>query len=206
MIRWKGNTIEKDFIYTVNKAAYSEIKVKGSLFIGSLFPAESREEAETTLIEIRKKYYDATHNCFAYIITPDDFRYSDDGEPSGTAGRPIWQVLGKFQLERVLCVVTRYFGGTKLGTGGLIRAYSQSAEETIARAEVVKKLLPVTLQLKYNFSLISKIHHLASGFNAQITDDADASGMISKVQILPSRKNDFLEKVIQETAGKVQII
>ena len=121
--------IEPDYYLTIQETSGAEIKIKGSRFIGIISPVADKVNAEKILIEIRKEFRNATHNCFAYRINSQEFRYSDDGEPSGTAGRPILSMIDKYQLQRVVLVVTRYFGGTKLGTGGLIRAYSQSADK-----------------------------------------------------------------------------
>ena len=101
----------------------------------------NKQQAETVYANIRRKYYDATHNCFAYRISPDDFRYSDDGEPSGTAGRPIFQVLENKNLTQTIIIVTRYFGGTKLGTGGLSRAYADTASEVISKTKLDVKTI-----------------------------------------------------------------
>lgn len=140
---------------TINQEVSAEIVEKKSKFISNLFYVENVQEAEQKLEEIRKKHYDARHHCFAYRIIDGQKsieRASDDGEPSGTAGAPMLQLLNKNELVNVLVVVTRYFGGILLGTGGLVRAYSQATSEAIQKAnwinlsqgEVIK--LPVTYQ------------------------------------------------------------
>ena len=115
---------EIDKYYTIKAAKRTEIKIKGSKFIGSAIPVNTKEEALNKLQDIRSEFYDATHNCFAWQIGHDknDFRFSDDGEPSGSAGKPILQAIEKFNISNVLVVVTRFFGGTKLGVGGRITA------------------------------------------------------------------------------------
>ncbi|MEJ2053208.1 MAG: YigZ family protein, partial [Calditrichaceae bacterium] len=107
--------INNDIYLVPASTTNTEIKVKGSKFISAVFPVSSKEEAETVYADIKKKYYDATHNCFAYRINANNFRYSDDGEPNGTAGKPILQIIDNKGMNEILCVVTRYFGGTKLG-------------------------------------------------------------------------------------------
>lgn len=140
---------------TIEKEVSAEIVEKKSKFIGNLFYVENVKEAEAKLEEIRKKYHDARHHCFAYRIIGENSvmeRASDDGEPSGTAGAPMLQLLNKNELVNILVVVTRYFGGILLGTGGLVRAYSQATSEAVQKAswidlekgEVVK--LPVSYQ------------------------------------------------------------
>lgn len=140
---------------TIEKEVSAEIVEKKSKFIGNLFYVENVKEAEAKLEEIRKKYHDARHHCFAYRIIEDNHvveRASDDGEPSGTAGAPMLQLLSKNEIVNSLVVVTRYFGGILLGTGGLVRAYSQATAEAVQKAkwiglekgEVIK--LPVSYQ------------------------------------------------------------
>lgn len=140
---------------TIEKEVSAEIVEKKSKFIGNLFYVENVKEAEAKLEEICKKYHDARHHCFAYRIIGENSvmeRASDDGEPSGTAGAPMLQLLNKNELVNILVVVTRYFGGILLGTGGLVRAYSQATSEAVQKAswidlekgEVVK--LPVSYQ------------------------------------------------------------
>lgn len=140
---------------TIEKEVSSEIVEKKSKFIGNLFYVENVQEAEAKIEEIRKRYHDARHHCFAYRIIGENGvteRASDDGEPSGTAGAPMLQLLNKNELVNVLVVVIRYFGGILLGTGGLVRAYSQATSEAVQKAswiglekgEVIK--LPVSYQ------------------------------------------------------------
>lgn len=125
---------------TIEHNASAEITEKKSKFISDLFYVETIEEAENKIQEIRKKYHDAKHHCFAYRILENNNiieRFSDDGEPSGTAGGPMLQILSKEEFVNVLVVVTRYFGGVLLGTGGLVRAYSQATSESILKAKLV---------------------------------------------------------------------
>ncbi len=118
-----------DVYYTIADVKRAELKVKGSRFTATVLPAADKSQALQRLDDVRKEFYDATHNCFAYRLGFDglDFRAADDGEPSGSAGKPILFMLQKYDVSDVLLVVTRYFGGTKLGVGGLARAYSESA-------------------------------------------------------------------------------
>lgn len=122
-----------DTYFTVKEPISNELVIKGSRFIGTAIPVRSKDEALQCLSDIRSKFYDATHNCYAYRLGRNgfDFRFSDDGEPNGTAGKPILFMIQKYEFSDVLVVVTRYFGGTKLGVGGLSRAYSDTAEELL---------------------------------------------------------------------------
>lgn len=128
-----------DTYYTISSAVRSEIKIKGSRFIGSAIPVATKETAMAELEKVRKEFFDATHNCFAYRFGSDglEFRTADDGEPNGSAGKPILFSIQKAQASDILVVVTRYFGGTKLGVGGLARAYSESATDVLNQCEIV---------------------------------------------------------------------
>lgn len=127
---------------TIEENVTAQIVEKKSKFIANIFKIETKEDAEKLIRETKKKYYDARHNCFAYRVIEDEKvieRASDDGEPSGTAGMPILNILIKNELCNILIVVTRYFGGILLGTGGLVRAYSTSTLKAIENSKIVTK-------------------------------------------------------------------
>jgi uncharacterized YigZ family protein len=126
--------------YTISQRVRTELKVRGSRFIATVIPVASKEEANEELDRIRKEFWDATHNCYAWRLAPDglQYRFADDGEPSGSAGKPILFVVQQRELLNILVVVTRYFGGTKLGVGGLARAYADAASAALDLAEVVE--------------------------------------------------------------------
>ena len=124
---------------TITSPTQSKITIKGSKFLGFAYPVDTIEEVESKLHNIRKKYYDATHHCYAWQLESGidmTFRYNDDGEPSGTAGKPLYGVIQRLDITNVLVISVRYFGGTKLGTGGLIKAYGQSASDTLNEAKI----------------------------------------------------------------------
>ena len=130
--------------------------VKGSRFFARSFRIDSREDAERRLTDLRKRFHDATHHCFAWILSENrggEFRYSDDGEPSGTAGKPISDMISKHGLVNVLVVVTRYFGGTKLGSGGLVRAYSEAADLVLKNSGVVEIEEGVEVTFTFSYDL-----------------------------------------------------
>ena len=132
----------KEF-YTIEKNVETEIVVKKSKFIANIFYISTNKEAEEKIKEIKKKYFDARHNCFSYRVVENDNiieKASDDGEPSGTAGGPMLNILQKNNLANILIVVTRYFGGILLGTGGLVRAYSDALLEALEKTSKVKML------------------------------------------------------------------
>ncbi|MDZ7795955.1 MAG: YigZ family protein [Candidatus Marinimicrobia bacterium] len=125
---------------TISRTSESKINIKGSKFLGFAYPLENEEEVNTILASLRKKYYDATHHCYAWQVGYGKdmrFRYHDDGEPSGTAGKPIYMAVTHRELTNILVVSVRYFGGTKLGTGGLARAYGQSASLALDKAKTI---------------------------------------------------------------------
>jgi len=153
-------------IITITKSFEFKFKEKGSLFIGQAFPINSTEESEKILGSIRKKYYDATHNCYAYKLLINDTKYSDDGEPNGTAGLRILNAINHFELINVLVIVTRYFGGTKLGVGPLGKAYYNSALGVLKEAELIKKENYSRIQIQFNYNLISHVHHFLNQFKA----------------------------------------
>ena len=148
-----------------NKTA--EIVEKKSRFIVNIFYVESVETAEEKLAEIKKKYYDAKHNCFAYIIgtNGEQVKSSDDGEPQGTAGHPMLDILKGNELTNCIAIVTRYFGGTLLGTGGLVRAYSDSLKAAIALAEFSEIKTAYEVQFDLNYDDYGKVEKLVQNYN-----------------------------------------
>ena len=131
----------------------AEFTEKRSTFIGHVWPVETEEEARRRIEEMKKKYHDARHNCWCYLLKDGPVRYSDDGEPQGTAGQPMLGVFQKEGVVNVCCVVTRYFGGVLLGAGGLVRAYTQSAKDALdaAGVSVVRRWLELAVECPYNF-------------------------------------------------------
>ena len=147
---------------TISNDSEAEIIEKKSKFIANIFYVETREEAEEKIKEIKKKYFDARHNCFAYsIFTKDRIieRFSDDGEPSGTAGAPMLNILSSQNLRNVVVIVTRYFGGILLGTGGLVRAYTGAVQEALKNVEIIEKYLGLEVKLEVNYPNLEKLKY-----------------------------------------------
>ena len=158
----------KKEIKTIFKKSEYQFKEKGSLFVGRVFPIQDVDEAESILAEIRKKYYDATHNCYAYkFIDEESFKYSDDGEPSGTAGIRIFNAIKHFILSNVLVISTRYYGGTKLGVGPLGKAYYNSAFGAIENATIVTKVNYSKIIINFGYDFISDVHHFINTYKVQ---------------------------------------
>ena len=148
-------------VKTVGAPSHDTIYEKKSEFIGYISHAKTEADAQAFLASIRKKHYDARHACYAYIIKDEKIeRQSDDGEPQKTAGMPILEVLRHSGLEDVIIVVVRYFGGTLLGTGGLVRAYTQAAQAAVASAEILSYSLCVDLSIEIDYPLYDKLMRL----------------------------------------------
>ncbi len=191
----EDQVLSEDAYYVPAGTVEAEIKVKGSRFIAQIFPAETREMAEEIYNRVKKKYHNATHNCFAYRITRDEFRYSDDGEPSGTAGKPILQALDGRQLFEVLCVVTRYFGGTKLGTGGLIRAYSAATEAAVQKLKIKTKLRTLRYKIGLPYEQEAMFRRLMEKSGGKIITADYADGVEMETEIPVSQHRQFESQI-----------
>ena len=157
---------------TIKQDTSAEIVEKKSKFIANVFYVETVEQAEEKVKEIKKKYFDARHNCFAYsIFTKEGIinRFSDDGEPSGTAGGPMLNILNGKELTNVVVIVTRYFGGILLGTGGLIRAYTGAIQEALSKIQEVKKDLGLEVALKTTYQDLEKLKYYLKQNEIEIT-------------------------------------
>ena len=155
--------------FTIDKSVESIYKEKGSKFLSFLYPVSSVDEVKEYLTQLKKKYYDATHHCYAYIIGYDKetFRMNDDGEPSSTAGKPIYGQLQSNDLTNVLLVVVRYFGGTKLGVSGLIKAYKESSAECIALAQIVEKQVKNKYNIYFAYEDMNVVMNILKQNNAE---------------------------------------
>lgn len=188
-------------MYTIDQTyEYTQI-IKKSTFICTLIPVKNIEEVNQKLKEIRKKYYDATHNCYSYILTDDSnneiVKASDDGEPSQTAGVVILDVLKKQSLTNILAVVTRYFGGIKLGAGGLVRAYSSTTSETVKLVTFKEIIKTIPLTITMNYSYVTEILNLFK--NYEIASHAYKEN-VTITFIIPEKEKEFLvSKVINLT-------
>lgn len=196
----------KESYRTVRHAATDEIVEKRSRFIADVKPVETEEEALAFLEEIKKKYWDARHHVFAYVLEENNTqRYSDDGEPAGTAGLPVLDMIKKEGLSNLIVVVTRYFGGILLGTGGLVHAYSKAAKTGVETAEPVTMTLCCELTVECEYSLLGKIQSeaCAKGYGISGTDYAE-NVKISILVPVPE-KFSFEADMIDKTNGRVSI-
>lgn len=160
-------------IKTISKDETAELIEKKSKFIANIYAVESVKEAESKIKDIKKKYHDARHNCYAYSVMENGqtvVRMSDDGEPSGTAGEPILNVILKNELQNVLIIVTRYFGGILLGTGGLTRAYSNISIQALKNTDIIEKEEGIQLEVGVNYADNAKFKYYCSKNNIKIID------------------------------------
>lgn len=187
---------------SVKQCSEAEYTVNRSRFIGRCFPVDSEEAALCLLGDIRKKHWDATHNCFAYRIGENAAaRFSDDGEPGGTAGKPIMDVLTGRELTNVLCVVTRYFGGILLGAGGLVRAYSKSAADAVAKAGMVSYLPGTVLDIPMDYSRYGALEGFIRA-NAEVRNVAFAQNVVVTVAVEDTNLLKFMKEVTERSDGR----
>ena len=180
-----------------NDKVVGEIVEKKSKFIATLFYVNNEEQAQEIIKATKKQYFDARHNCYAYrIITNENVieRQSDDGEPSGTAGGPLLNILQKNNLGNVLVIVTRYFGGILLGTGGLVRAYSAAAMDAIEKAIITTEVLGIQVELEIEYPEFEKLKYFAEKNGVQIVDTIYENTIKCYIEI----PKELLEKVINE--------
>ena len=184
---------------TVYEGGEGEMVEKKSRFIATVRPVSTEEEALAFIEEMKKKYWDARHNCYAYSIGKNrEFtRCSDDGEPSGTAGRPMLDVILGEDIYNVAVVVTRYFGGVLLGTGGLVRAYSKAVQEGLAGSLVIEKKKGISLKVTTDYTGIGKIQYIAGERQIPILDSEYTDKVILKL-LVPDAETEAVQKAITE--------
>lgn len=192
---------------TIDIGGTAEITEKKSRFIANIFPVEKEEEALEILEQMRKKYWDARHNCWAYVVGIDQVaaRCSDDGEPAQTAGKPILDVIQGQELHNVLIVVTRYFGGVLLGTGGLVRAYSKASQEGLLHSKIITRKLGIKLTIHTDYNGIGKIQYLLGKREMKPLDTLYTDTVQVKVVVPEEEKGSLEAEITESTAGKAAI-
>lgn len=181
-----------------------EFVEKKSRFIGRVWPVETEAEALEKIQEMKKQHYDATHNCWAYVIKDGPMRFSDDGEPGGTAGNPMMQVLQRENLYNVVCVVTRYFGGILLGAGGLVRAYTKGAKIAIDAAGKSMKRVWSVLYIPCPYPYYERMKLEIEAFEGVIRDTQFGAEVELEILIAQPKCQAFLERITDMTAGTVE--
>ena len=192
---------------TIEGECVGEIEEKRSRFIATIRHMETQEEAAAFYEEMRKQYWDARHNCTACILGRNgEYRHSsDDGEPSGTAGRPMLEVLDGAGLTDVAVVVTRYFGGTLLGTGGLVRAYSGAVQESLKQAKVIEKRLCTCLRITTDYNGVGKLQYLFGQRQLQVLDAVYEQEVSFRIAVPPEEVAAVTAAAADATAGKAVI-
>jgi uncharacterized YigZ family protein len=181
-----------------------EFVEKKSRFIGRVWPVETEEQALEKIQEMKKQHYDATHNCWAYVLKSGPVRFSDDGEPGGTAGMPMVQVLQKEQLFNVVCVVTRYFGGTLLGAGGLVRAYTKGAKIAVDAAGKSMKRVWSVLYVPCPYTFYERVKLEVAAFDGIIRDTQFGAEVELEILVAAAQAQPFIDRLTDMTAGTVE--
>lgn len=192
-------------IKTVKYFHQSSIKEKGSEFIAIVYPVDNEGNALNHLNEIRKKFYDASHHCYAYKIKSGELKYSDDGEPNGTAGIRILNAIEHFGLTDLLLIVVRYFGGTKLGVGPLGKAYYNASINVLEPSEIVTETLYEEIELSVEFGFISHIHRIINQFSAIISSSQFTTEAFFKCYVRPADFEKIQSELTNLTNGQISI-
>ena len=181
-------------------AAQAEYVEKKSRFIGQVFPVTSEQEAKTILERVRKQHYDARHNCWCYILKSGQKRYSDDGEPQGTAGQPMLNVFEREGVADVMCVVTRYFGGILLGAGGLCRAYTKAAKDALDAAGIARMQPWLRASVSVPYALFERVKLLLAAQNG-VLEDAQYGAEILLTYRIPTGADEALKTALRELSS-----
>lgn len=191
----------------VYKGGQGEITEKKSRFIATVRPVESEDEAVSFINETKKKYWDARHNCSAFVIgkRQELTRCSDDGEPAGTAGRPMLDVLLKENIHNAAVVVTRYFGGVLLGTGGLVRAYQQATKAGLSASEIIEKKDGAVLFIRTDYTGIGRLQYLFAQEKITVMDTAYEAEVLVKAVIPENDKKRIEKTIIEQTNGTAKL-
>ncbi len=191
--------------WTIDHEEKAEIVEKKSIFIANIYPVADEKEAQAKLSDIKKKYHDAKHNVFAYRLVNDAERYSDDGEPSGTAGMPILNILRGENLQNVLIVVTRYFGGILLGTGGLVHAYSAATKEAISKAKKNEMILHSKYRVTISYELYQTVEYYCRTNNIKIINSSFLDVVVLEIIVKKEKEEALIQKIVELSNGSAGI-
>jgi len=182
-------------------------KIKGSRHIANVFPVKNQQEIDTALESVRSRMSGANHHAYAWRLGrgENDFRYSDDGEPSGSAGRPILKHIDGQAVTDVLVVVTRYFGGTKLGTGGLVRAYGGAAQEALELADIVEVIPHATIRIQHAYEDSGALASVCNTFDLQPTNSDYGTQVYVEISVPQTQADEFARAVRDATAARARI-
>lgn len=190
---------------TILEPGFGEIVEKKSRFIGYVCHVESEKAAIDFVTSVKKKHYDARHNCFAYVVGEENpiFRFSDDGEPGGTAGKPILEVITGNGLCNICIVVTRYFGGTLLGTGGLVRAYTEAAKAAVSSTNIVRKRMVQPVRIHTNYNDLGKLQYILGSEGITTLESEYGQDVVLLVEILVDEVDRIMQLMTEATAARV---
>lgn len=193
-----------DTFRTIASSSEGSYKEKGSKFLSFAFPVKNVDEINQILAQYRKQYYDARHICYAYMLgnAKNEWRANDDGEPSGTAGRPILGQINSFELTNVLVIVVRYFGGILLGTGGLITAYKEASRDALEQASIVEQTIDEIISIEFDYLLMNEVMRIVKEMSLQILDQSFDNMCAMKLAI---RQSDA-EKVKSKLENIIGVI
>ena len=192
--------------YIPSGVSRTEFTEKRSRFIGHVWPVDSEEQARARIEETKKQHYDARHNCWCYQIRGGAVRYSDDGEPQGTAGQPMLNVFQREGVENVCCVVTRYFGGILLGAGGLVRAYTQSAKDALDAAGISVVRRWGAMEVPCSYGQFEAMRREVLSFGG-VVENVDYGADVVLSCLLPEeRAEDFAARILDVSAGTIQVL
>jgi len=193
-------------IKTIKNPVETKFKEKASVFIGKPFHVLTEIEAEKILVEIRKKYYDAAHHCYAYKLASDIRKYSDDGEPSGSAGLRILNAIEHFELTNCIVVIIRYFGGTKLGVGPLGKAYYTTAFQTLQLSDIIEQKLFRKASIVFDFQFLNQCHRIIANYNAKILE-SNYDSNVNLVCLFHSKDiNNVIIELTEISKGQIKML
>ncbi len=207
--------ISEDEYLTIKSSVRDKLVVKGSVFLTEASPIQTQKQAEQKIKEVRKKHFSATHNCYAYVLGKgkgkekvrmhqEICKSSDAGEPRGTAGKQILRAIQTKNLSYVLVVVTRYFGGIKLGTSGLSKAYKESALNALNKCELMKKILKIKISFSFPVNFYGNISKAISRFDCQIINTDFQDEVKLQIQIRKSLVEELKKTLVDSTEGKIK--
>jgi uncharacterized YigZ family protein len=202
------DTMDKDQYRTLSGISQGLYKEKGSKFISIAIPVENQEDIRINLEKLRKEYHDARHHCYAYRIGegPSEFRYNDDGEPSATAGKPIYGQILSYDLTNILIVVIRYFGGIKLGTGGLIQAYKTAAKDAIDNGALVIKTWTEPLGISFDYLKMNEVMKIIKEENLKIVNQDSGENCRIVLEIRKGQSESIRKKFFSNSIAEFRII
>ncbi len=193
-----------DLIKTIKVFNEAKLKEKGSVFIGHAYKITSKSDVDEIIAKTRKKFYDSTHVCFGYRLADNSFHYSDDGEPSGTAGIRILNAIEHFSLTNTLVLVIRYFGGTKLGVGPLGKAYYEIASHTLKTAKIENKKYYSKVEIIFDYNLTSQVHHILKQYSAINIVNKFENLPVIECNVATANSKQMFDDLKQASSGKIK--